>query len=101
MDTLQITPKKTWGPTNKYILRTAIISELRGINLYERLIDMVEDEDIKDLLLEILKDKKSHLGELFRALLEIDKEQAEEMKLEHKEIEDALEREFKEVFGED
>ncbi len=50
------------------ILRSAIIAELDAINLYEQMAAMTEDGKLKEILLEVAKEEKTHVGE-FQALL--------------------------------
>ena len=71
----KITPEKL----DKQLLRIAILAEIDAINLYEQMSDMTSNENIKTLLLDIAKEEKTHIGEFQALLLEIDKEQEEEL----------------------
>ncbi|MEM2940652.1 MAG: ferritin family protein [Thermoproteota archaeon] len=73
---------------NKEVLRVAIIAELDAINLYEQLAQATERGDIKEILLDIAKEEKTHVGELQTLLLKIDKEQALELEKGRKEVEE-------------
>jgi len=61
------------------ILRTGVIAELDAINLYEQMAAMAQDEKIKDILLDIAKEEKTHVGEFQALLLNRDKQQIEEL----------------------
>ncbi len=61
------------------ILRAGVIAELDAINLYEQMAAMAQDEKIKDILLDIAKEEKTHVGEFQALLLNRDKQQAEEL----------------------
>ena len=53
-------------------LRLAIISEYDAVNLYKRLADMIDDEEISENLLEIAGDEEEHIGQLTFLLRSID-----------------------------
>ena len=71
------------------MLRVAIIAELDAINLYEQLSATTEDEKIKEVLLNVAKEEKTHVGEFQVLLLRMDKEQVDELKRGKEEIEKA------------
>ena len=71
------------------MLRVAIIAELDAINLYEQLSATTEDEKIKEVLLNVAKEEKTHVGEFQALLLRMDKEQVEELKRGKEEVEKA------------
>ena len=71
---------------DKEILRAGIIAELDAINLYEQMAAMTENADIKRLLLDIVKEEKTHVGEFQALLLINDKEQEKELEEGKKEI---------------
>ena len=75
---------------DKEILRAAIIAELDAINLYEQLASITEDNDIKEILLDVAKEEKTHVGEFQTLLLRIDKEQVEELEKGKEEVEEEL-----------
>lgn len=64
---------------DKEIVRFGLIAELDAINLYEQLASMASDK-IKKVLLDIAKEEKTHVGEFQSLLLEMDKEQVDELK---------------------
>lgn len=64
---------------DKEVLRVGIIAELDAINLYEQMAAVVKNAKIKDILLDIAKEEKTHVGEFQALLLMLDKEQVEEL----------------------
>jgi rubrerythrin len=72
------------------ILRLAIIAELDAINLYEELAATTENENIREILLDVAKEEKTHVGEFQTMLLREDKEQIEELEHGKKEVEEEL-----------
>ena len=70
------------------ILRLGIIAELGAVNTYEQLAAMTENEKIKKALADIAREEKTHVGEFQTLLLELDKEQVEELKKGREEIEE-------------
>jgi rubrerythrin len=75
---------------DREILRAGIIAELDAINLYEQMAAMVQDGDIKKILLDIAKEEKTHVGEFQTLLLARDKEQVKELEEGKKEVEEEL-----------
>ncbi|HPA25414.1 MAG TPA: ferritin family protein [bacterium] len=61
------------------ILRAGVIAELDAINLYEQMAAMAQDEKIKNILLDIAKEEKTHVGEFQALLLNRDRQQIEEL----------------------
>lgn len=72
---------------DKEILRLGIIAELDAVNLYEQLAAETKNKKIKAVLLDIAKEEKTHVGEFETLLLELDKEQVEELEKGRKEAE--------------
>ncbi len=64
---------------DKQILRVGIIAELDAINLYEQLASKAKNTKVKKVLLDIAKEEKTHVGEFLALLVELDKEQEEEL----------------------
>ena len=64
---------------DKEILRAGIIAELDAVNLYEQMAAMTSNKDLKEILLDIAKEEKTHVGEFQALLLMLDKEQVEEL----------------------
>lgn len=75
---------------NKEILRLSIIAELDAINLYEQMAALAKDEKIKDVLLDVAKEEKTHVGEFLALLLKFDDEQVEELEKGKEEVEEIL-----------
>ena len=68
------------------ILRIGIIAELDAVSLYEQLAAKTKDNKIKEVLLDIAKEEKTHVGEFQALLLQRDKEQAKELENGKKEV---------------
>jgi rubrerythrin len=77
---------------DKQILRTGMLAELDAINLYEQMANLTENDDLKQVLLDIAKEEKEHVGEFEYLLLELDKQQAEEMEDGKEEVKELLGR---------
>ena len=75
---------------DKEILRSAIIAELDAINLYEEMAAMASNADIKDILLDVAKEEKTHVGEFQALLLRFDEEQVKELESGKMEVEEEL-----------
>ena len=75
---------------DKEILRAGIIAELDAINLYEQMAALTKNEHIKEILLDIAKEEKTHVGEFQALLLKHDKEQVEELEEGKEEVEELL-----------
>ena len=73
---------------NIEILRTGIAAEIDAINLYEQMSRMTSSTDIADLLLDIAKEEKTHIGEFAALLLNFDEQQAEELMEGQEEVEE-------------
>lgn len=73
---------------DKEILRAAVIAELDAINLYEQMVALAKDEDIKKILLDIAGEEKTHVGEFQTMLLRMDEEQVRELEEGRQEVEE-------------
>jgi rubrerythrin len=73
---------------DKEILRVGIIAELDAINLYEQMAAMTKDKNIKNILLDIAKEEKTHVGEFLTLLQKNDREQGVELEEGKKEVEE-------------
>lgn len=73
---------------DEQILRVGIIAELDAINLYQQLADMAENKDIKQVLLDIAKEEKTHMGEFQAFLLKQDEQQKKELERGKEEVEE-------------
>lgn len=71
---------------NNEILRLGIIAELDAVSLYEQLAAKTKDDKIREVLLDIAKEEKTHVGEFQALLLQRDKEQAKELENGKKEV---------------
>lgn len=72
------------------ILRVGMIAELDAVNLYEQMAAMAKDKVIKEILLDIAKEEKTHVGEFQALLLRGDKQQVEELEKGKEEVEEEL-----------
>ena len=75
---------------DKEILRSAIIAELDAINLYEQMAAMTQNKRLRVLLLEIVREEKTHVGEFQTLLLREDKGQEKELAEGRKEVDELL-----------
>jgi len=74
------------GDLDKEILRLGIIAELDAVSLYEQLGAKTRDKKIKEILLDIAKEEKTHVGEFQALLLERDGEQVRELEAGKREV---------------
>jgi rubrerythrin len=77
---------------DKEILRVAIIAELDAVNLYGQMARLAKSEGIKEILKDIVKEEKTHIGEFQSLLLKIDPEQKQELENGAKEVEEELKK---------
>ena len=75
---------------DKEILRLGTIAELDAINLYEQLAANTENKNIRDILLDIAREEKTHVGEFQALLLSLDQEQVKELEAGKKEVEEKI-----------
>jgi len=75
---------------DREILRLAIIAELDAVTLYEQLAAATENEAIREVLLDVAREEKTHVGEFQTLLLREDAEQVEELQHGKKEVEEEL-----------
>ncbi len=75
---------------DKEILRAAIIAELDAVSLYEQLASMTQNDHIKQVLLDIAKEEKTHVGEFQTMLLRLDSQQKEELAHGEEEVEELV-----------
>ena len=76
---------------DREILRVAIIAELDAINLYEQLAAATENQNLREVLLDVAKEEKTHFGEFQALLLKEDAEQVEELEKGKEEVKEILE----------
>lgn len=72
------------------VLRLALIAELDAVNLYEQLAATTENETIREVLLDVAKEEKTHVGEFQTLLLRMDPEQVKELEHGKEEVEEEL-----------
>jgi len=77
---------------DREILRVAIIAELDAINLYEQMANLTKNEKLKEILLDVAREEKTHVGEFLALLLKMDEEQVKELEEGKKEVEELLEK---------
>ncbi len=70
------------------ICRVGIIAELDAVNLYEQMAAKAQDPKLKEMLKEIAKEEKTHVGEFQTLLLSKDTEQVDELAKGKKEVEE-------------
>ena len=75
---------------DKEILRAAIIAELDAVSLYEQLASMTQNDHIKQVLLDVAKEEKTHVGEFQTMLLRLDTQQKEELAHGEEEVEELV-----------
>ena len=76
------------GDLDKEILRAGIIAELDAINLYEQMAALTANPNIRNILMDIAREEKTHVGEFQTLLLKEDKEQGKELEEGRKEVEE-------------
>ncbi|HKL16897.1 MAG TPA: ferritin family protein [Patescibacteria group bacterium] len=75
---------------DKQILRAGIFAELDAISFYEQMAAMTNNKDLKEILLDIAREEKTHVGEFQTLLLREDLEQAEELEKGKEEVQEEL-----------
>ena len=73
---------------DREILRAAMIAELDAISLYEQLAAMTENKKLRDVLLDVANEEKTHFGEFQALLLKEDVEQVKELEKGREEVEE-------------
>ncbi len=71
---------------NREILRLGMIAELDAVSFYEQLAAATDRKDIKDVLTDIAKEEKTHMGEFQAMLLREDRQQESELEEARKEV---------------
>jgi rubrerythrin len=72
---------------DEQIARVGMIAELDAVNLYSQMAEAATDKKLKEVLLGIAKEEKTHMGEFQAMLLRKDKEQSRELEAGRKEVE--------------
>ncbi len=75
---------------DREILRLALIAELDAVSLYEQLAASASDPVVKEVLLDVAREEKTHAGEFLTLLLRLDGEQERELEEGKKEVEELL-----------
>ena len=75
---------------DREILRAAVIAELDAINLYEQMAALAQDKNIREILLDVAKEEKTHVGEFQALLLNRDKEQVNELEAGREEVKEEV-----------
>jgi len=73
---------------DKEILRAGIIAEMDAISLYEQMAELTDKKDVKEMLLDIAKEEKTHVGEFEHLLVRYDTEHRQELEEGGKEAEE-------------
>jgi rubrerythrin len=73
---------------DREILRAAIIAELDAINLYEQMAGMTRNVAIREIILDVAREEKTHVGEFQAILLMEDGEQEKELGKGKREVEE-------------
>jgi len=73
---------------DREIARVGMMAELDAINLYEQMVAMTDNPTLREVLLDIAKEEKTHLGEFQALLLKEDREQEKELEKGKKEVEE-------------
>lgn len=71
---------------DEQIARVGMIAELDAVNLYEQMAAMATDRKLKETLLDIAKEEKTHFGEFQAMLLKFDKQLTKELENGRKEV---------------
>lgn len=72
--------------SDKIILRQAIIAELDAVSLYEQMANSATSEKVKEILLDVAKEERVHIGEFEALLDEMDDEHEESVQEGKKEV---------------
>jgi rubrerythrin len=83
IDLSKVSPKNR----DREILRLGMIAELDAVSLYEQLAAMTENKVIKEILLDVAREEKTHIGEFQALLLQEDPEQVKELEEGKEEVE--------------
>jgi hypothetical protein len=71
-------------------LREAIIAEMDAINLYEQMAADADDEKVRETLLDIAREEKTHVGEFEAILKQLDPQYTQELENGQKEVSASL-----------
>ena len=65
-------PTEKGNETDLQILRVGIIAELDTVSLYEQMASVASSSELKNMLLDIAREEKTHIGEFESLLSKID-----------------------------
>ncbi|AKB85186.1 MULTISPECIES: ferritin family protein [Methanococcoides] len=68
---LEIVDKKD---IDKELMRLSMIAELDAVNLYEQMAALTDDEDLKQILLDVAREEMIHVAMFQTVLMEVDDE---------------------------
>jgi len=71
---------------DREILRLSIIAELDAVSLYEQMASGTQNKRVREVLLDVAKEEKTHVGEFQALLLELDPEHGAELEAGKKEV---------------
>ncbi|WP_440951921.1 ferritin family protein [Methanococcoides sp. FTZ1] len=71
---LEIVDKKD---IDKELMRLSMIAELDAINLYEQMAALTDDEDLREILLDVAREEMIHVAMFQTVLMEVDDEYLE------------------------
>jgi len=72
------------------MLRTAIIAEMDAISFYEQMANKTDNPDLAEVLLDVVEEEKTHVGEFQALLLSLDPEQEAELEEGRREVEEEV-----------
>ncbi|MCC4769231.1 rubrerythrin [Methanosarcina sp. DH2] len=75
---------------DKEILRAGIVAEIDAVNLYEQMAALTKNENIREVLMDVAKEEKTHIGEFQALLLRFDAQQKQELEAGAREAEEEL-----------
>ncbi len=71
---------------DKNILRASIIAELDAISLYEQMAALALSDEVRNVLLDVAREEKTHVGEFQSLLVALDPEHAAELSSGEREV---------------
>lgn len=64
---------------DREICRAGMVAELDAVSFYEQMSALAVHDKVREVLLDIAKEEKTHMGEFQALLLKLDKEQEKEL----------------------
>lgn len=71
---------------DREMMRAAIMAELDAISFYEQMAAKTDNADLAEVLMDVAKEEKTHVGEFQTMLLHLDGEQEVELEEGRKEV---------------